>query len=308
MSRVVNFIGSERLSGMEEFLRTKVIGQDQCLGPISRAVIRAEMGMLEEEGTMGNYLMLGPTGVGKTQTALALAEFLGKPFHRFDMSEFMSASSVDRFIGRNRDEQGVFGDVIDSMPDGGILLYDEIEKAHEELMNLFLAGFGEAARITMANGAVKSLSNFYNIATSNLGGREVIRMRTLPYETVVRRSLLAAQEFFKPELLGRFPEKLVYNRLSDQVQFQIAEMQVAARVSEIEKQVGLKLLYGVEVLNALVKIGFHKELGARPMKQAVNRHVGDVAAAYLMKGGNPYTTRLLCYDDRRGFFIDESDP
>lgn len=287
--RIPNHLDAERLGGLYHFLTARVRGQEGALREISSAVQRAELGLASPDRPKASFLLLGPTGVGKTETVLAMSEFLygaTNAVARFDMAEYQDKKGIERLLG-DRDRQGLLGDEIDKrVEEGGILLFDEIEKADRDLSTVFL-GLLDAARITMATGETKNVANFYIAFTSNLGSAEAIKMQRLPQTTIERRVLLAASDHFRPELLARFENRLVFSRLSYEIQKEIAEGMLRSKLKAIEGMYGLRFSYDESVVVALMAIGYTKELGARPMRNAVERQVGDAVRRYLLSGGDP---------------------
>lgn len=304
-ARVPNFIDADRLVGITEFLCRRVRGQEESLRVVGEAVQRAEMGMAPVGRPMASFLFLGPTGVGKTETALALSEFLygtEKALKRFDMAEYQTKSAVEQLIG-DRSSAGLMGHAVDDLMarnGGGILLFDEIEKADKDLSTVFLSAL-DAGHITMATGESKRMDHFYFIFTSNLGSAEAIRMQRLPQKTIERRVLDAAQKWFRPELFARFQERLVFNRLSFDIQREIADGLLARKVRELRASYGMTLRYTPDVVSALMDIGYTKLLGARPMRGAVEREIGNAVTKYILSGGNSSGAVLIAFDPSNGF-------
>lgn len=260
---------------------------------ITTAVLRGEMGVKRTGRTKGSFLLLGPTGTGKTEITLSFMQFLAdsenpevfdRHFGRFDMAEYQDAGGVARLIGRHRDEQGLLGDAIDriSANGGGVLLFDEIEKADPNLTTVFLSAM-DAARVTMANGETKDLSNCYLVFTSNLGSGDAAQMQVSSHERVRRHILSVAQAHFRPELFARFDEKIVFNKLDYDTQVSIAEGLLIKEINLLCDQKNIQITVGGSVLNHLINRGFDRVLGARPMRGSVEREIGNAWSSFLLE-------------------------
>ncbi len=296
--RIPNMMDADRLIGLYDFLSSRVRGQDRALRIIANAVQRAELGLASPDRPMASFLCLGPTGVGKTETILALSEFLygtASAVARFDMAEYQDRNAIVRLLG-DREEQGILGREIDRRPEGGILLFDEIEKADQGLSTVFLSVL-DAGRVTMGTGETKGVTSFYVAFTSNLGSADAIKMQRLPQTTVERRVLAAATDYFRPELLARFQEKLVFNRLSYEVQEEVAEGMLTRALAGIKRSHGLRISFDRKVIVALMSMGYTKELGARPMRSTVEREVGDAVRRYILSNGDPSAAVELYISD-----------
>jgi ATP-dependent Clp protease ATP-binding subunit ClpA len=273
------------------FVRSRVIGQPEALNEVISAVRCAEMGFSKPDKPKSSVLMLGPTGVGKTLTVQTLAEFLygtQDAAHRFDMAEYQEAEALGRFIGRSRDEQGILGDVIDSMPAGGILLFDEIDKVHKDFATIFMAML-DAARVTMSNGITKSLRRFYLFFTSNLGCAEASEMTDVPHSAVQEVVLNAAKAFFRKEGLARFKRVVVYHRLDYDALYALTEPMLEAEIRHIQAalldDVGAEVdvTYDARAINCLIDHGYTPDLGARPLRDKVEGMVGDLISEWALQ-------------------------
>lgn len=269
------------LAELLPYLSSRIRGQAQALKEVAEAVARAEMGYAPPGRPKSSILMLGPTGVGKTESILSVARFLygteaATRIHRFDMAEFQVQESLGLLLGSSLSEEGVLGRALDAInaAGGGILLFDEIEKAHRDLAKVFL-GMMDAARVRMANGVEKDCSRAYLFFTSNLGSHDAIRMENLPYTTIRRRVQHAAQSYFSPELYARFSALVVFNRLSLEVQMEIAEDMIRAELGRLEAIEGRQLRITEDVSRFLRRVGYDRYLGARPMRKAVETHLAN---------------------------------
>lgn len=232
----------------------------------------------------GEFSFLGPTGVGKTELALEFSRYLfgsGRLF-RFDMSEYQAATSVGLLLGSRRGEPGLLNR--DKLGEAGAtLLFDEIEKAHPNILDVFLQIL-DAARVTNASGETFDFSRCYVVFTSNLGSAEILDVVHSGFATMERYVLTKARQHFRPELYARINEKLVFKRLDYDVQLQIARKFVEAEVGFLSAK-GYQIEIGASVFPFLVREGFHPKLGARPVRDAVERFIGDAVATDVLAGG-----------------------
>lgn len=281
---------SPDLTRLDEFLRDRIKGQDFAAARVTSAVQRAELGLRKPNRPKAVFLFLGPTGVGKTETTLNLARFLygdEDAVARFDMGEYGHDDSIQRLLGESRDRQGLLGEAIDARPEGGILLLDEIEKAHPKISKVFLAAT-DAARVTMSTGATKDLSNWYIVFTSNLGSADAVKMEGVPYAMLERTVMQAATAFFAPETIARFQHKIVFNSLGFDTQRSVAvgmierEAALIARTATARYNTPVRVSYVPEVVTFLVRRGFTREMGARHMRDAIESHMGDPVAQWML--------------------------
>jgi len=243
---------------------------------------RGELGLGKANRPRGSFLFLGPTGVGKTEITLAFTSALAgsERLFRFDMSEFQTQQSIALLLGGTPAEHGVLGNALEKSKTG-TLLFDEIEKAHPRLLDIFLQVL-DAARVTTASGRTLDLTGFYIVFTSNIGSAEIVSLQHSSFTTMERHVLTRAQQSMRPELYARINEKLVFNRLSYDVQLEIAAMLLAQELDFLRGK-GFAITAAADVLPFLVRRGFHARLGARPMRDAVEKLVGDAVAERLLE-------------------------
>ncbi|HEY5040801.1 MAG TPA: AAA family ATPase [Verrucomicrobiae bacterium] len=275
----------ERLRKVEGVLRTEIRGQNQVLPRVVSVVQRGELSLTKPARPRGSFLLLGPTGVGKTETVVVLTNqiFGAEKLFRFDMSEFQTQESLGLLLGARLGERGYLGAVRERAAEGS-LLFDEAEKAHPRVLDILLQLL-DAARITIATGQTLDFSGFYIWLTSNIGSAELMTLQHSNDATLERHVLSRAQQALRPEIFARITEKLVFNRLSYEHQLEIAEKFLAREV-EFLASCGYKLELDKTVLPFLVRKGFHPKLGARPMRDAVEKLVGDALAGHLLAGKN----------------------
>ena len=295
---VTRLMDSERrrLARLESLLARRVVGQEEALAAVSRAVRRARAGIQDPDRPIGSFLFLGPTGVGKTETARALAEFLfddEKAMVRIDMSEYMEAHAVSRMVGAppgyvGFEEGGQLTEAVRRRPHA-VILFDEVEKAHPKVFNVFLQLLDDG-RLTDGQGRTVDFRNTVVIMTSNIAGAEILARagRGSPVsrnewdgvEEMVRRRL---RERFRPELLNRLDDVVVFRPLSESDLEQIVEIQLA-RVAELAARQEVTLSVSDEAKARIAREGCDPAFGARPLKRAVQRLVQDPLAMALLEG------------------------
>ena len=285
----------ERLRQLEAYLSDRIRGQNHVIPRVVSALHRGELGLTTPNRPRGSFLLLGPTGVGKTELSLAFTDYLlGKDkLFRFDMSEYQTQESLGVLLGGRIGETGLLGMVV-AKSVTGTLLFDEIEKAHPRVLDVFLQIL-DAARVTMASGETLDLSGFYIVFTSNIAAAEIINLQHSSFATMERHVLAKAQRSLRPELYARITEKLVFNRLNYDVQMEIARLHIARELSFLRDK-GFELALGHSVISFLMQRGFHPRLGARPLRDTVEKHLRG-AVANAMLGGVGLCARELVVCD-----------
>lgn len=273
----------ERLRGLPDHLATNIKGQDCVLSRVCSVLTRGELGFAHPRRPCGSLLFVGPTGVGKTETTNVFTEYLfgGARPVRFDMSEYQLQNSVEKLIGGEREDSGLLGRALSGRK-RGTLLFDEIEKAHPLVLDLFLQVL-EDARITLATGETLDLSGYYIVCTSNIGSSESMRMESAPFASVERTVLMRVREQLRPELIGRIGEIAVFARLAYSTQRTICESMIEVEVARL-RALSYDLKIDSSVVEFLIREGYHRTLGARPMRAAVERHLQNAIAAHLLHG------------------------
>ena len=278
---------TEKLIHLEEHLHERVVGQDVAVDAVANAVRRSRTGLADPNRPVGSFLFLGPTGVGKTELARALAEFLfddERSMVRIDMSEYMEKHSVSRLIGAppgyvGYDEGGQLTEAVRRRPYSVILL-DEVEKAHPDVFNVLLQLLDDG-RLTDGQGRTVDFTNAVVIMTSNLGS-ELIDPE-LPYETVSERVMGVVRQHFRPEFLNRIDEVVVFERLTKEHLRKIVDIQLATVVDRLEaRRIGLVL--DDEARDWLADQGYDPAFGARPLKRLIQRQLVDPIATALLAG------------------------
>jgi len=289
---------AKKLENMEDLLTKRVIGQQEAISAVSRAIRRSRAGIAEESRPMGSFMFLGPTGVGKTETARALAEFLFNDpaaLVRLDMSEYMEKHTVSRMIGSppgyvGYEEGGQLTDKIRRRPYSVVLL-DEVEKAHPEVFNILLQIL-EDGRLTDAKGRVASFRNTILIMTSNIGSEHIARMGALGFlgngeagenENLKEKVMEALRSNFRPEFLNRIDEVVVFNHLGKTEIKKIVELEIQKVVMRL-KQKNIEIKITQVAKNLLAEQGFDANLGARPLKRVIQKLVLDPLAIKIVSG------------------------
>ncbi len=281
----------EKLLEAEEVLKKRVIGQDQAIKAIANAVRRARAGLQDPDRPLGSFLFLGPTGVGKTELARSLADFLfdsEQAMIRVDMSEFMEKHSVARLIGAppgyvGYDEGGYLTEAVRRRPYSVILL-DEIEKAHPDVFNVLLQVLDDG-RMTDSKGRTVDFKNTILIMTSNLGGELILRVTEDQKSPENIRNLIEErlQQTFKPEFLNRIDESIIFNSLSKDDILSIVDIQFDRLRRRLSDR-GLRIKISASAKQLIVDKGYNPHFGARPLKRAIQRHLEDPLALDILEG------------------------
>ena len=284
---VTRLVESERkkLLGLKDALAKRVIGQDQALSLVSDAILRSKAQIQDEDRPIGSFLFLGPTGVGKTEVAKALAEQLfDSETHivRIDMSEYMEKHSVARLIGAppgyvGYDEGGQLTEAVRRNP-YSIVLFDEVEKAHPDVFNVLLQILDDG-RITDSKGVTVDFKNTLLIMTSNLGSQYAFEQegREEKYMTEVKR-------YFKPEFINRIDEIIVFNALDEDMQAKIAHKFMNELTQRLQRK-DIRLQVSDEVYRLIATQGVDPVFGARPMKRYIQRSIETLIARKIIEGG-----------------------
>jgi ATP-dependent Clp protease ATP-binding subunit ClpA len=280
----------DKLSHMEALLATKVVGQQEAVMAVSAAIRRARVGLKDNKKPIGSFLFLGPTGVGKTELARALTSFLfddERAMVRFDMSEFMERHSVARLIGappgyHGSDEGGQLTEAIRRKP-YSVILFDEIEKAHVDVLNILLQVLDEG-RLTDSKGNLVMFNNTVVIMTSNIGSEILLdtRINKKSKEDIKNLVLERLLEHIRPELLNRIDEIVVFNAIEKSALNGILEIMLKNLTTRLEAE-EYKLVLSEEVQNKLIEEGYSREFGARPLKRTIQRLIENPLAMLLVE-------------------------
>jgi ATP-dependent Clp protease ATP-binding subunit ClpB len=279
----------QKLVHMEERLKQRVVGQDDAIAAVSNAVRRARAGLQDPNRPIGSFIFMGPTGVGKTELARALAEFLfddEQAMVRIDMSEFMEKHSVARLIGAppgyiGYEEGGFLTEAVRRRP-YSIVLMDEIEKAHLEVFNVLLQILDDG-RLTDGHGRTVDFKNTAIIMTSNIGSQWIVDLGEKDYEEMRRRVMEAMKAHFKPEFLNRIDELIIFHGLGIEEIKAIVEIQVKKLQQRLlERRIQLEMTEKAK--EWLAKEGFDPAYGARPLKRVIQKEIQDQLALKILEG------------------------
>ncbi|EAK4523121.1 TPA: AAA family ATPase [Campylobacter coli] len=262
---------------VEKHLKESVIGQDKALSALARAIKRNKAGLNADNKPIGSFLFLGPTGVGKTQSAKALAKFLfddEKAMIRFDMSEFMEKHSVSRLLGAppgyvGHEEGGELTEAVRRKP-YSVLLFDEVEKAHKDVFNVLL-GILDDGRATDSKGVTVDFKNTIIILTSNIASSAIMNLSGKEQEDAVKNEL---KNFFKPEFLNRLDDIITFNPLGKDEAYEIVKLLFKDLQKSLENK-GIKASLSENAALLIAKDGFDPDFGARPLRRAIYDLIED---------------------------------
>jgi len=289
---VSKLLGSEidKLLHLEDHLRQRVVGQDDALTTISKAIRRSRAGVQNPNRPIASFLMLGPTGVGKTEVCKTLAEFMfddESALTRIDMSEFMEKHSVARLVGAppgyvGYEEGGILTNSVRRKP-YSVILFDEVEKGHADVFNLFLQLLDDG-RLTDSQGQTVNFSNTVVLMTSNLGSESIRPAETAEEIQEMNAGIMkAVRSHFRPEFINRLDDILVFRQLTIESMKTIAEIQLK-RLAKLLKEKEIHLQVKDEALLLLAELGFNPLMGARPLNRVIQTHLQDPLAEDIIAG------------------------
>ncbi|RLC09682.1 MAG: ATP-dependent chaperone ClpB [Deltaproteobacteria bacterium] len=287
----------EKLIHMEDRLGDLVIGQKEAISAISNAVRRARSGLQDPNRPIGSFVFMGPTGVGKTELAKALAEFIfdsEQAMVRVDMSEYMEKHAVSRLIGAppgyvGYEEGGYLTEAVRRRP-YSVVLFDEIEKAHPEVFNVLLQILDDG-RMTDGHGRTVDFKNTIIIMTSNVGSRWIQELGESRREEMESRVTEALQSKFKPEFLNRIDEIIIFDNLTQEQIAEIVDIQVKRLGSRLA-QMNMTLVLSENARNFLAEKGFDQIYGARPLKRAIQKYIENPLSMEILQGNISEGTKL----------------
>ena len=279
----------ERLTRLERQLHQRVVGQDEAVSAVANAVRRSRAGLQDPNRPIGSFIFLGPTGVGKTETARALAEVLfddERAMVRLDMSEYTEKHTVARMLGAppgyvGYEEGGQLTEAVRRRP-YSVILFDEIEKAHPEVINVLLQMLDDG-RLTDGQGRTVNFKNTVVIMTSNAGGQWILEYGESDWEEAERRVTDTLREMFKPEFLNRVDDVIIFRPLGRSDLLQIVHLQLAG-LERLLAERRLRLDVAPEAKEFLIAEGYDPAYGARPLKRVIQRRIQNPLALAVLEG------------------------
>lgn len=291
---------SKRLLHLEEVLHKRVIGQNEAVDAVAKAIKRGRVGLKDPKRPIGSFLFLGPTGVGKTELSKALAEAVfgdEKALIRVDMSEYMEKHSVSKMIGSppgyvGFEEGGQLSEQVRKNP-YSVILFDEIEKAHVDIFNVLLQILDDG-HVTDAQGRKVDFKNTIIIMTSNAGASRIMEPKKLGFageasdekdhEFMKNGVMEEVKRLFKPEFLNRIDDMIVFHALTKDEVKDIADLLLRNFAARVKSQMGMELKYGEAVKNYIFDKGYDKKYGARPLRRAIQNEIEDRMAEEILAG------------------------
>jgi ATP-dependent Clp protease ATP-binding subunit ClpB len=309
---VKSLLESERqkLLKLESHLHERVVGQEEAVTSVSSAIRRARAGMQDPNRPIGSFIFLGPTGVGKTELARALAQFMfdtDTAMIRLDMSEYMEKHSVSRLIGAppgyvGYEEGGQLSEAVRRHP-YSVILFDEVEKAHPDVFNILLQVLDDG-RITDSQGRLVDCKNTVIIMTSNIGSEYILDVvdDESKYEEMRRRVMEALRTSFRPEFLNRIDDTVIFHALSRSEIKAIATLQIK-RIEERLADQKLSLVLTPEAQSYIAEVGYDPVFGARPLKRAIQREIENPIATKILEGtfSSGHTIKISLEDGKLAF-------
>ncbi len=298
----------EKLFNMEQNLHKRIIGQNQAINAVSNAIRRSRAGLSDPNRPIGSFLLLGPTGVGKTELCKVLANFLfdsDDAMVRLDMSEFMEKHTISRLVGAppgyvGYEEGGCLTEVIRRHP-YSVILIDEIEKAHPDVFNILLQVLDDG-RLTNGQGRTVDFRNTVIIITSNLGSDLIQeRFNSLNYDNMKEIIMEVVNRSFKPEFINRIDEVVVFHPLNKEQITEIAKIQLSRLYKRMEEQ-GYQIKITEAALEKLSEFGFDPVFGARPLKRAIQQKIENSLAKEMLSG-NLIPGKEVTIDVKENIFI-----
>ena len=313
---------NEKLKNLEKNLHERVVGQNEAVEAVSKAIRRGRVGLKDPNRPIGSFLFLGPTGVGKTELSKALAECLfgnEDSMIRIDMSEYMEGHSVSKLIGSppgyvGYDEGGQLTEKIRRNP-YSVILFDEIEKAHPDVMNMLLQILDDG-RLTDSNGRTVNFKNTVIIMTSNVGARLITDKKTLgftsktdentennkEYEETKKDVMAELKKEFRPEFINRIDEIIVFHKLQNDEMRQIVDIMLKAVINRMEKQ-NIKIEVAEAVKDKIIEKGVDTNFGARPLKRTIQNMIEDNLAEAILSGKVKQGKKTKILLDEKGDII-----
>ncbi len=312
----------KRLLRMEEELHCRLVGQDEAVSAVAKAIRRGRVGLKDPKRPTGSFLFLGPTGVGKTELCKTLAESMfgsENAIIRFDMSEYMEKHTVSRMVGSppgyvGFDEGGQLTEQVRRKP-YCVLLFDEIEKAHPDIFNLLLQIL-EDGILTDSQGRKVDFKNTVIIMTSNIGAKAISQKTSFGFgetshdkdqKQIKEEVMSQLKNAFRPEFINRIDDIIVFKQLEKQDIAEIAKRMVATVSRRVEENIGISLSFSEEALEKLAELGFDKTYGARPLRRAIQTHVEDPLSEEILANTFQKGDRVLCHVNNNAIVFEKEE-
>jgi len=308
----------QKLLQLEGHLHHRVIGQEEAVAVVSAAIRRARAGMKDPGRPIGSFLFMGPTGVGKTELARALASFLfdsEDAMIRIDMSEYMEKHAVSRLVGAppgyvGYEEGGQLSEAVRRRPYSVVLL-DEVEKAHKDVFNILLQVLDDG-RITDSQGRVVDFRNTIIVMTSNVGSEHILNISgndDTNYEEVEKRVTQALRKHFRPEFVNRIDDLIIFHSLKREQLRDIVTIQIR-RIENLLAEQKIAITLSDSALDRIVEVGYDPAFGARPLKRAIQRELENPIATKILDNSFSEGDKILvkCVDDKLVFAQEEEEP
>lgn len=308
-----------KLKNLEQILHKRVVGQEEAIEAVSKAIRRSRVGLKDPNRPIGSFLFLGPTGVGKTELTKALAEVLFENENamiRLDMSEYMESHSVSKLIGSppgyvGYDEAGYLTEKVRKNP-YSVVLFDEVEKAHPDIMNLLLQIL-EDGRLTDNQGRIVNFKNTVIIMTSNVGARLITEKKSIGFENrqedgerdyqLIKNEVLAeTRKVFKPEFLNRIDELIVFHKLTDENLREITDILLEKVIERIKKQ-GIEVEITENAKKIIIENGSDYKYGARPLRRTIQNLVEDKVAEKILEGNFEQDKKIVLDGEKEEIFV-----
>lgn len=308
-----------KLKNLEQILHKRVVGQEEAIEAVSKAIRRSRVGLKDPNRPIGSFLFLGPTGVGKTELTKALAEVLFENENamiRLDMSEYMESHSVSKLIGSppgyvGYDEAGYLTEKVRKNP-YSVVLFDEVEKAHPDIMNLLLQIL-EDGRLTDNQGRMVNFKNTVIIMTSNVGARLITEKKSIGFENkqeegerdyqLVKNEVLGeTRKVFKPEFLNRIDELIVFHKLTDENLREITDILLEKVIERIKKQ-GIEVKITENAKKIIIENGSDYKYGARPLRRTIQNLVEDKVAEKILEGNFEQDKKIILDGEKEEIFV-----
>jgi len=288
----------EQLQQIKAYLRSLIIGQDHVIDEICPWLYAGELGMRHPDNPT-SFLFMGPSGSGKTEMVRQVSQYLERDLVRVDMSEFATPESIRGLLGDANSPRGLLGARVDESNGPGVLLFDEIEKAHPRVLDIFLHVL-HPGRVTLGDHSTLDLSPYYIFATANIGSSEILRFEKTRFTTMQRVVINRAVDLLRVEIVNRFSLLSVFAQLEHSTLMTIAELQI---VQELERLMscGYELSYDKSVIPFILSRGYDRRFGARRIQNTVQRYIHAALTSAVLAGSE--TSGELRHDSQLGAMI-----